>query len=152
LERVDLGAVAHDVVEQARALPLASTRTLKLDVEKQAICVRGDARRLHQVLLNLVTNALQHVPDAGCVSVTVYRYETDACIDVRDTGSGIPPDHLTHIFDRFYRAESARTRATGGAGLGLAIARAIVDAHGGSITAANAQNSGAVFRVVLPLR
>jgi two-component system sensor histidine kinase BaeS len=98
------------------------------------------------------TNALQHVPDAGCVSVTVYRYETDACVDVRDTGNGIPPEHLTHTFDRFYRAESPRTRATGGAGLGLAIARAIVDAHGGSITAANAQDCGAVVRVALPIR
>jgi signal transduction histidine kinase len=150
LERVDLGAVARDVVEQVRALPLASSRTLRLEADP---CVRlnGDARQLHQVLLNLATNALQHVPEGGCATVAIYRDQVQACIDVRDTGVGMPIEQLEHIFDRFYRLDSARSRASGGAGLGLAITRAIVEAHGGTIVAGNAPEAGAVFRVRLPI-
>jgi len=150
-ESVDLAAVARDVVEQARALPVASKRMLYLDLDQPPVRVQGDRHRLHEVVLNLTTNALQHIPEGGCATVAVYRDQSAACVDVRDTGGGVPPEHLEHIFDRFYRADSARSRASGGAGLGLAISRAIVEAHRGTVSVSNAPGGGAIFCVRLPI-
>ena len=133
-------AIAHDVVEQAGALPLAASRTVGLEADGRPVHVNGDPRRLHQVLLNIATNPLQHTPEGGCATVAVYPLAGQACADVRDTGTGVPGEYLEHIFDRFYRIDSARNSGTGDAGLGLAIARAIVEAHGGTIAASNATN------------
>ena len=150
LETVDGRSVARDVYEQARVLPLARGCDLQLRVGATAADVCGDPRRLHQVLLNLVTNALQHAPTGGNVWLTVDRDSGKVIVQVADDGPGIPAEHLAHVFDRFYRADTARDREDGGAGLGLAIARAIVEAHGGSIRVANAPRGGAVFSVALP--
>ena len=150
LETVDVRSVARDVYEQARVLPLARGCDLQLRVGATAADVCGDPRRLHQVLLNLVTNALQHAPTGGNVWLTVDRDSGKVIVQVADDGPGIPAEHLAHVFDRFYRADTARDREDGGAGLGLAIARAIVEAHGGSIRVANAPRGGAVFSVALP--
>ncbi|HEV7665205.1 MAG TPA: ATP-binding protein, partial [Chloroflexota bacterium] len=123
---LDLGAVARDVFEQSQALPTTNGRDIELEVDEGRIPVRGDPHRLHQVLLNLMTNGLQHAPDHTAVKLAVHRRNGLACVQVSDHGPGVPPEHLSHVFDRFYRTDAARARLGGGAGLGLAIAQAIV--------------------------
>jgi signal transduction histidine kinase len=101
------------------------------------------------VLNNLVSNALQHTPAAGSVQVNAFRREKDICVEVVDTGGGILPEDLPNIFERFYRGEKSRSRTTGGAGLGLAIARGIVEAHGGQIGVLS-EGNGARFFFTIP--
>ena len=108
----------------------------------------ADARRLRQVLTNLVENALRHTSAGGTITVRARRDGPDAVLEVADTGSGIAPEHLPHIFDRFYRASEAR--AMPGSGLGLSIVRRVVQAHGGTVSAQNAEGGGSVFRLRLP--
>ncbi len=146
--QMDLAAVARDVYEQARALPLARDKHLRL-VADTAAPIHADATRLHQVLLNLTVNALQHAPLNGQVSLEVQQDAQSTRAIVRDNGPGISPEHAAHLFDRFYRADAARTRVEGGAGLGLAIARAIVEAHCGTLSATNRSSGGAEFTVTL---
>jgi signal transduction histidine kinase len=148
---LDLGDVARDVFEQSRALPTLDGRHIELEVDEGHIPVCGDPHRLHQVLLNLTTNGLQYAPDRTSIKLAVHRRDGVACVQVSDQGPGVPPEHLRHVFDRFYRTDSTRARLSGGAGLGLAIAQAIVEVHGGRISAANAPTGGAVFTVILPL-
>jgi signal transduction histidine kinase len=109
--------------------------------------VMGDPDRLEQALQNLVANALRYTPDDGRISLATERANGDVRIIVRDSGPGIPSDHLPHIFDRFYKVDASR-RAAAGSGLGLSIVKAIIERHGGTITARN--DGGAVFEIVLP--
>lgn len=111
----------------------------------------ADAQRLDQVLTNLLTNALRHTAAGGAVRVTATSTGAAVRIQVADDGDGIPPQHLPRVFERFYRVDSARDRSHGGAGIGLAIAKALVETHGGHISAASAGiGSGATFTVELP--
>ncbi|KUI31859.1 histidine kinase [Mycobacterium sp. IS-1742] len=113
----------------------------------------GDELRLSQVLGNLLDNALRHTPTGGHVEVAARRDGGSVVIRVSDNGGGIAAEHLPHIFERFYRADSARARENGGAGIGLAIAKALVEAHGGTITAdSGGPGGGAVFTVAVPVR
>jgi two-component system sensor histidine kinase BaeS len=114
--------------------------------------VEGDAGRLAQVLRNLLSNALRHTPAGGRVAVLVDRQDAWVRLQVADTGSGIAPEDLPHVFDRFYRGDRSRSRAGGGAGLGLAITRQIVTAHGGRIEVASPPGAGTTFTVTLPQR
>ncbi len=116
-------------------------------IEPGAEQVAGDPDRLEQALQNLVANALRHTPEAGTISVTAEAAADGVHLTVRDTGPGIPPEHLPLIFDRFYKADASRKAATG-SGLGLSIVKAIIERHGGTITARN--DNGAVFEIVLP--
>jgi two-component system sensor histidine kinase BaeS len=102
------------------------------------------------VLNNLVSNALRHTPTGGSVLLNARRVERDVEVSVCDTGEGIQPEDLPHIFDRFYRGEKSRSRLTGGSGLGLTIARSIVEAHGGGIRVESEPGQGAVFTFTLP--
>jgi len=102
------------------------------------------------VITNLVDNAIKFTPEGGTVEVSVGATGAAALITVTDTGRGIPADDLTRIFDRFYRVERSRSRGAGGTGLGLAIARHIVEAHGGRITVTSRINAGSTFQVTLP--
>lgn len=145
---VDLGKLAGEMVDGMEML--AEDRGVSLHCEVAGtVPVLGDAGRLHQLLLILLDNALKHTPAGGTIVVTVARRGHQASLEVRDNGEGIDPAHLPHLFERFYRADPARSRE--GTGLGLAIAHWIVSAHSGHIRAANNLESGAVFSVSLPL-
>ena len=144
---VDLTRLA---VETAGGIAvLAEERNVRLRVEApEGTRVLGDAGRLRQLLLILLDNALRYTPDGGAITVSVERHGGQARLQVRDTGPGIAPHDLPRLFERFYRADRARTGE--GTGLGLSIGRWIADAHGGGITAANDHGHGAVFTVTLP--
>jgi signal transduction histidine kinase len=111
-----------------------------------------DVQQIGRVLSNLVGNALRHTPPGGAVQVDARRAAGGVEVAVRDSGEGIDARDLPHIFERFYRGEKSRSRATGGAGLGLAIAKGIVEAHGGRIGVKSEQGQGACFFFVLPDR
>jgi len=147
---VELDALLLEVARQAHTLARGRGVTVTLGHEDQAV-VGGDIDLLKQVLLNLVDNALAYTPPGGRVDLSLYVAEGRARLSVRDTGAGIAPDDLARIFERFYRPDRARTRAGGGAGLGLAIARWIVAAHDGHIAVESAVGVGSAFTIVLPL-
>lgn len=113
--------------------------------------VRADAARVAQVLRNLIANALRHTPPGGSVTLAAAAQDGHVCVSVRETGEGIAPEHLPYVFERFYRADPSRARATGGAGIGLAIVKGLVVAQGGTVEAASAPGQGATFRFTLPL-
>jgi len=112
----------------------------------------GDPLRLEQVLQNLAANALRHTPHGGAIELRAEPSEADGmvAISVRDTGEGIPPEHLSSIFDRFYKVDAARGAGAGGSGLGLSIVKAIVERHGGSVRAESTPGQGTTMRVLLP--
>jgi signal transduction histidine kinase len=122
---------------------------LTCDVEHD-VTVDADAGWLQRLLLILLDNAIKYTPDGGVVSVRVSSTGDEARLTVKDSGAGIPPDALPHLFDRFYRAESAGTRQTPGAGLGLALAKWIAERHGATIDVSSAPGAGSTFVVCLP--
>jgi len=152
LERapVDLVVLARAAVDHFAPAAEAAGVTLELAAADDAPEVEGDAGRLAQVLRNLLSNALRHTPRGGRVSVQVDRAGEWARMRVADTGSGIAPEDLPHVFDRFYRGDRSRSRAGGGAGLGLAIARQLVTAHGGHIEVSSPSGAGTTFTITLP--
>ena len=152
-ERVDLRDVVQDAGSDARAVQ--PSRQVEIDDQSSTTAdavVEGDQFRLRQVVASLVHNALVHTPTHAVIRITI-RVATDAVtIDVADNGPGLPPGFEVSVFDRFSRGESSRSRPAGGAGLGLAIARSIVDAHHGTITVSAAAGSGCTFSVCIPRR
>ena len=144
---VDVDALAGDAVDDARAT--APDREIELARDGEPV-VLGDAHQLRQVLGNLLRNALVHTPPGSPIEVSVAASDGAVRVAVRDHGPGLPTEDPAALFERFWRAEGGRERGKAGAGLGLAIVAAIVDAHGGSVDAANAVGGGAVFSVVLP--
>jgi two-component system OmpR family sensor kinase len=156
---IDLLSLAADAVHDARML--APDRTIGLTVQPgAAFLVVGDEPRLRQVIGNLMSNALTHTPDGTPIEVSIGsgvldpRVEDPApaiFLDVIDHGPGMTLDQAHRVFERFYRADQARTRATGGSGLGLAIVSSLVTAHGGVASVRTAPGRGATFRVTLPL-
>jgi heavy metal sensor kinase len=149
-EQFDLSQVARECVELVR--PLAERRSITLDCDLAAIQCLGDAGRLSQVVTNLLTNAIQFNRDQGKIRVSLDANSSSALFQVADTGESIPAEDLPHIFERFYRADKSRSRAEGRNGLGLAICKAIVDAHGGTIEVASKVGVGSTFTVKLPLK
>ncbi len=113
--------------------------------------VNADRERVHQVLFNLVDNAVRFTPAGGAVTVSAHRHNGSVEVKVADTGVGIQPEHLPRLFERFYRADPARSRGDGGTGIGLAIARSVVEAHGGHIRAESELGRGSVFTFDLPV-
>ena len=146
-EDVDLAGIARDAVDDARAT--APDRTIGIEVDGDAV-VAGDRDRLRQVVGNLLRNALVHTPAGTPIEVAVRGDGDGVLLDVRDHGPGLPADDPSALFERFWRAEGGRRRGPAGAGLGLAIVAAIVDAHDGRATAENAPDGGARFEVRLP--
>jgi two-component system sensor histidine kinase BaeS len=148
MDDVDLAGLAGRVVQAHQAR--AGAAGIELEIEAPAsLHLQADAARLRQVVGNLLDNALRHTPAGGTVRVVVSSEEDAALLAVADTGSGIDAEHLPHVFDRFYRADSSRSRETGGSGLGLAIARELVRMHGGSIAVVSEPGEGTVFTVSL---
>jgi two-component system, OmpR family, sensor kinase len=144
---VDLTVLARDAVEDAHAI--APDRSIALDAAEPAV-VSGDSHRLRQVLANLLRNALVHTPPGTPIQVSVAQDEQAVTVSVRDHGPGLPDGAPERLFDRFWRAEGGRERGKAGAGLGLSIVGTVVDAHGGGVSAENAEGGGALFTVVLP--
>jgi two-component system OmpR family sensor kinase len=151
---VDLAEIAGDAVHDARAVQPDRPITLHLDESLTEVpVVLGDEARLRQVVGNLVTNALTHTPADARVTVTLAEEPADpdgVVLSVADQGPGMAPADASRVFERFYRAESSRTRESGGTGLGLAIVSSLVAAHGGTVEVRTAPGQGADFRVRLP--
>lgn len=144
-----LGTIATEAVEVLRSL--ATSREITLHVEAEPTSVEGDALQLRQVVTNLVGNAIEHNRPGGDVRVTVAKENQNAVLTVSDNGPGIHPDDLPRIFDRFYRADKSRSSTDGHPGLGLAICKVIVAAHGGSIEVSSRVDEGSAFTVRLPV-
>jgi PAS domain S-box-containing protein len=148
---VDLRDLIGGAVETIRPAADAKTITVQVSIAEAVRDIAGDASRLRQVLWNLLANAVKFTPAGGRVEVKAVEGPTDVEITVSDTGPGIPPDFLPHVFETFRRGESFSTRIVGGLGLGLAIVRHVVEAHGGTVTAdSDGAGTGSVFVVRLP--
>ena len=132
---------------------MAFERGVKLGSQVEpGIKLRGNEQRLRRLAGTLIDNACKYVDDGGAVDVALSRAGKQAKLEVRNTGAPISPEDLPHVFDRFYRADKARTGGAGGHGLGLAIARAIAEEHGGTLTASSTQAEGTAFTATLPLK
>jgi signal transduction histidine kinase len=146
---IDLRAVLHEVGEIVR--PTAGAKGVTLTVTGgPPIAVHADRDRIAQVLHNLLANAVRYTDAGGAVSVTARRESGRVVVEVGDTGAGIPADDLPRVFERFHRVDRSRSRATGGAGLGLAVVKQLVEAHGGTVWATSTPGSGSVFAFALP--
>ncbi len=148
----DLAAVIKSAVDAARASADARGVTLALDLHPSARHALCDATRMQQVVWNLVSNAVKFTPRGGRVDVTLLRDRSELHIEVTDTGEGIDPEFMPHIFDRFRQADGSTRRKTGGLGLGLSIVKHIVEAHGGAIEARSVVGRGATISVRLPVK
>jgi heavy metal sensor kinase len=149
-DRLNLSQLLEAVVEQVR--PLAETKGLRLIEEiSPALFIQGDPDHLIRLFLNLLDNAIKYTPPPGHITVRLQKQEAGLRITIKDTGPGIPSEHLAHLFERFYRVEAARSRSPGGAGLGLAIAHEIAREYGGTLEAQSEPGRGATFTVYLPV-
>jgi len=148
-EPVSLSIVAQEALRGAAQRAAEKHLTLDLEAPSPSPLVEGDAHLLRQLVSNLVDNAIKFTKEGG-VSVRIGEDAHDAWIEVADTGSGVPEEELAHIFERFYRADKARSRDVPGTGLGLAIVRSIARVHGGEIEAHRAASGGALFRARFP--
>ncbi|MCV7411043.1 sensor histidine kinase [Mycobacterium florentinum] len=148
--RVDLLALASDAVHDGRAIDPKRTISMQVLDGPGTPEVLGDEPRIRQVLSNLVANALQHTPTGADVIVRVGTHGDDAVIEVADRGPGMSQQDASRVFERFYRTDSSRARASGGTGLGLSIVDSLVQAHGGRVTVHTAPGEGCCFRVTLP--
>lgn len=154
-EPVRVAALVRTAGELAEARFAARGVELAVQIEATAegVVVEADGDRLGQVLTNLLDNALRHTPDGGHVQLLAHQDGATLVLRVSDSGEGIPAEHLSHLFERFYRVDTARDRAHGGSGVGLSIVRAIVQAHGGTVSAASdGPGHGSTFTVTLPVR
>ena len=149
-ESVDLGRLVTDAVEQIR--PAAVDKAISLNVTSNGdIRLKADQDLILQLMLNLLDNSVKYTPRGGSIDLSCRAEGSHAQVTVVDTGSGIAAEHLPHIFDRFYRVDKARTRAEGGAGLGLSISRWIAEAHGGTLRVESTPGRGSKFTLSLPV-
>jgi two-component system OmpR family sensor kinase len=149
-EPVDLAEVCRKVVDSLANR--ATSKRIGLSVEETGpVIVSGDSLALERIVLNLVENAIRYSPAGETVTLRTQTTDKEAVLTVSDTGPGIAPEHLPHLFERFYRVDKARAREHGGAGLGLAIVEALVHAHGGRVSVASEVGQGTVFTLSLPL-
>ena len=150
LSEVDLNHVVAECVEAAR--PMADEKRITLHAAVEPIPrMVGDGERLGQVLDNLVSNALKFTDEGGSVSIRISSTDDEAVVEVEDNGFGIAPEEQAHLFDRFFRSTEVTERAIPGTGLGLTIAKAIVERHEGSIEVVSTQGEGTTMRVRLPM-
>ena len=147
----DLAGVIAQVGEGLEIQAREKGVTLKLEIADNLPKIQGDEQRIAQVLFNLMSNALRHTPAGGTITTSAELRDGRLLVSVRDTGTGISPEDLPHVFERFYRADRSRARTTGGSGLGLTIAKQIVEAHGGQIWAQSWLGAGSTFTFSLPV-
>jgi CheY-like chemotaxis protein len=153
MRRIEISAVIHAAADVVRPAAEAKGVRLIVDLDPDLGATVGDPDRLQQVMWNLLTNGVRYTPRDGRITVTGERDGSAICLRVTDTGAGISDEHLPFVFDRFRQIDSTTTRAHGGLGLGLAIVRHLVEAHGGSVAAHSAGTGcGATFAVTLPIR
>ncbi|MFH9475603.1 sensor histidine kinase [Streptomyces anulatus] len=152
-ESVEIRELLNQVAAAHQARAENAGVTLAVTATAPGPALRADPVRLRQAVGNLVSNAVRHTPEGGRVTLRAYAHEEGdgtVLVEVADTGSGIPPEDLSHVFDRFWRAEKSRSRRTGGSGLGLAIVRKLVEAHGGTVDARSVEGEGSTFVLRLP--
>ena len=148
---VDLLLIIHAAIDAVRPAAEAKEITISTHIEAPDPIVRADSERLQQVLWNLLANAVKFTPSGGKVDVYLEQRGALAEIRIEDTGPGVPAEFLPRIFERFSQADGSSTRKHGGLGLGLAIVRHLVELHGGTVSAANREEGGAVLTVRLPI-
>ena len=152
LQPVDLASLVDRVIEGFEAQASDKGISLKVNMPGDLPQINGDEQRLNQVLFNLISNALRHTPSGGTITIVGEIKEDRVVIKVQDTGSGITPEDLPHVFERFYRADRSRARTSGGSGLGLTIAKQIIEAHSGKIWAQSWLGAGSTFAFSLPVK
>lgn len=145
----DVSKLCHWTMEQMHLL--ADEKEITMCIETAPMIVMLDKARMKQVFVNLIDNAIKYTPMGGSVKLSAFSLGQMAVIEIYDTGIGIPPEALPQVFDRFFRADRARSRVSGGAGLGLSIVKAICNAHGGSITVRSLEGKETVIRIELPM-
>ena len=153
VEAVDLHELLDEVAETAGILGEQADVAVEVSSPATPVTLEADRARIRQLLMNLMTNAIKYTPAGGAVAITCKRRDETVVLEVRDTGIGIAPGDLPHIFDRFWRADPARSRTSArpGTGLGLAISKWIAEAHGGAIAVQSRSGRGTTFTVTLPM-
>ena len=149
-ESIRIADLAAEVFARSAASAKSKSVTLDTSIDRDAETIVADRTALEQILINLVENALRHTGEGGRITIQTLAEADGVSLIVSDTGSGIPPEHLPRIFERFYRADSGRSREAGGTGLGLAIVRHLVEAHGGMVRAESVVGTGTTIRVFFP--
>jgi signal transduction histidine kinase len=150
LQPLALEPLIQELVDEL--ILLADDRQIVSTFESQSVpSVLGDAQWLKQALINLLDNALRYTPSGGSVTVRLQTVGREVTIAVEDTGHGIEPENIPHLFERFYRTDWARAKDSAGTGLGLPIVKEIMEAHGGSISVTSEVNKGSIFTLRLPV-
>jgi signal transduction histidine kinase len=150
IEPTNLAELVQRRVAQVEVIAREQNIGLKTNISAALPQVEVDGKRIEQVVANLLDNALNHTTSGGTVTVAVSSTEEGILVSISDTGEGIPAEHLSHIFERFYKVDDARSRKAGGAGLGLAIAKQMVELHGGRIWVESEVGKGSKFSFTLP--
>jgi two-component system, OmpR family, phosphate regulon sensor histidine kinase PhoR len=149
-ESIRIAELAAEVFARSVASAKSKSVTLDTSIDPDALTIVADRTALDQILMNLVENALRHTGEGGRITIQTLAEADGVSLIVSDTGTGIPPEHLPRIFERFYRADSGRSREAGGTGLGLAIVRHLVEAHGGMVRAESVVGAGTTIRIFFP--
>jgi signal transduction histidine kinase len=147
---IPIDEILFDLIDSLQLQAQEKEITLEADLIDE-VWVKGDANQLQRLFGNLLENALQYTPNGGFVRIKILKWDDFVIIEVTDTGIGIPSENLSLVFNRFWRAEKARSRRQGGSGLGLAIVQAITHTHGGEISVTSQIGVGSCFRVKLPV-
>jgi two-component system NtrC family sensor kinase len=149
---VQLEDVVERGIEAIRLSAEAKSHTLSCDIAPGLPPLMGNARRLEQLVTNLLSNAIKYTPQGGKIQVTLKAEGLCLMLRVTDNGIGVPPEEQPHIFDKFYRVQSAATADIGGTGLGLSIVKSVVERHGGRVWVESAPGQGSTFIVLLPMQ
>lgn len=150
IEEVNLDSFINRIIRKFQGIAKDNEINISANISEEVTHFSFDPDRIEQVLTNLIDNAIRHTPKGGYVELTVIRNEKGIHMEVKDSGSGIPEEDLPFVFERFYKADKARTRGRSGTGLGLAIAKNIIDAHHGHISVQSKLGQGTTFSFSLP--